>query len=456
MTTTDAFGYAVSVDDPQARAAWDACVTAFLAHDARTPLHLGIVLERAPDFAMAWAAKGMFYLLLGRRELRVTAEEALTQAREACAAGHATDRERAYVAALDKMLAGRMMDAARDMDAILARWPADTLALKLGHAIRFVMGDSQGMRASVEAALGGFGSDHPHAGYVAGCHAFALEETGDYAAAETRGRWGVERAPDDAWGLHAVAHVFDMTARADDGRRWLSADPQRWAHCNNFGLHVWWHLALFHLEHGGFDEALDLYDGKIRAEKTDDYRDIANAVSLLARLEAEGVDVGDRWQELAGLAARRIDDGCVVFADLHYLMALTHAGKHAEAARLVARIAADGARSSGDMAQVARDVGRPMADGLLAFAAGGYRTAYRRLSETRRILPRIGGSHAQRDVFAWVMIEAAMRGGLYAEAAAELDARARWRGAADGYTARRVAEIASVKALERSENVRMA
>ena len=97
------------------------------------------------------------------------------------------------------------------------------------------------------------------------------------------------------------------------------------SHCNNFRYHVWWHKALLHMDKGEFDVALGLYDARIRADKTDDYRDISNATSLLMRLELEGVDVGPRWHELADLAEARTDDGCLVFADLHYMLALTGA-----------------------------------------------------------------------------------------------------------------------------------
>ena len=39
-----------------------------------------------------------------------------------------------------------------------------------------------------------------------------MEEAGEFVAAEQQGLKGLSLAPDDAWGLHAVAHVFDMTA----------------------------------------------------------------------------------------------------------------------------------------------------------------------------------------------------------------------------------------------------
>ena len=142
----------------------------------------------------------------------------------------------------------------------------------------------------------------PARGYILGCHSFSLEETGDYQLSESAGRQGLELAPDDAWGLHAVTHVYDMTANAKSGIEFLSGRESAWSHCNNFRYHVWWHKALMHLDLGDIESVLHLYDAKIRSDKTDDYRDISNATSLLSRLELHGVDVSDRWEELADIS----------------------------------------------------------------------------------------------------------------------------------------------------------
>jgi tetratricopeptide (TPR) repeat protein len=326
MPAEDAAGFTLTRHDA---APWDRVVAAFLAHSAATPDRLGAVLAETPDFALGWAAKGLFYLLLGRSELTPLAAEALTRAQAAADATGATPRERAYVEALASYLRGRPSHAVQVLDAVLERHPGDALAMKLAHAIRFILGDRHGMLRSMQAVIGHYGREHPHAGYAMGCMAFALEENGAYAQAERLGKAGLDRAPDDAWGLHAVAHVHDMTARSAEGIAWLAPKSAAWSHCNNFGYHVWWHLALFHLDRGEYDRVLALYDGKVRPEHTDDYRDIANGASMLVRLEIEGIDVGDRWEELAALAAGRVEDGAVVFADLHYLLALQGGGREA-------------------------------------------------------------------------------------------------------------------------------
>jgi len=269
-----------------------------------------------------------------------------------------------------------------------------------------------------------------------GCHAFALEETGEYARAETTGRRGLELAPDDAWGLHAVAHVFDMTANSKGGLEWLQGREHAWAHCNNFRYHVWWHKALMHLDQGEIDVVLDLYDSEIRADKTDDYRDISNGTSMLMRLELEGIDVGNRWEELAELSANRTEDGCLIFADLHYLLALVGGNRDAAITKLMGRMRRNAAHGRCEAASIAAHPGLAAATGLEAFGEADFETAYLNLAQARQAMPTIGGSHAQRDVFQRLTIDAAIRAGYLDEATAILADRTALRGGhQDQYTA---------------------
>ena len=421
---------------------WNKVILGVLSHAASTGPDLNKVLSAAPDFALGQAIRGVSCLLLGRAEMVAVAHQAYAAA---VAAAPATMREIAFVHALGDWLNGRPSRAAARLQVILNLNPRDALAMKMVQAIHFVMGRPEAMRASVEGLMPTW-ADHPARGYLMGCYAFTLEETGDYAAAERMGRAGVELAPDDAWGLHAVAHVYDMTGQARAGLDWLTGREGSWAHCNNFRFHVWWHRALMHLDLGEFDAALAHYDADIRADKTDDYRDIANAASLLSRLELEGISVGDRWEELAVLAERRATDGCLAFADLHYMLALCGGARDEAAVALIARMQAT-QRSAGEAQAVISHPGLHIAQGLHAFSGGEYSSAWMHLRAGRADLQAIGGSHAQRDVFDRITIEAALRGG-YMEAAEGLihDRMARRAGMADGYATARLALIDSARA----------
>ena len=421
--------------------AWNRTILGILSHSAATGPALNEVLAGAPDFALGQAIRGLSCLLLGRAEMVTVAREAHLAAK---AAVPGTVREMAFVGALGDWLAGSPTRAIARVQQVLSGHPRDALAMKLVQGIQFMMGRPVEMRRSVEGIAGAWG-DHPARGYLLGCHAFTLEETGEYAAAERIGREGVALAPDDAWGLHAVAHVHDMTGRARDGLNWLQGREASWAHCNNFRFHVWWHRALMQLDLQDYDAALALYDADIRAEKTDDYRDVANAASLLSRLELDGIDVGHRWDELADLSERRATDGCLAFADLHYLLALCGGGRDAAAAGLIARMA----KAKGEAAEARRIIAHPglhMARGIQAFAAGEYSVAWLHLREASDDSQQIGGSHAQRDIFARITIEAALRGGYMDAAESMLQRRIVQRAdTEDGYTVRRLSLLRAAR-----------
>jgi len=438
MLRTDASGLDATCASSEAMGAWNRTVEHFLSHDKATPISLSEALAADANFAIAWCAKGLFTVLLARAELVAPARDALARAEASVHMRGATARERLYVEALRSAAEGRLFDAVGALEGILEAHPRDSLAAKLSHAMRLMLGDVSGMRASIEQVVARAGLDHPHLGYLLGCLAFALEETGAYRDAERLGRRAIERAPRDAWGLHALIHVHEMTGRPGPGAKILAAHAGAYEHCNNFAYHLFWHQALFRLEFGDLDGALRLYDERVRADKTDDFRDIANAVSLLTRLELAGADVGARWQELGAIAERRVADRSLVFADLHYALALIGAGR-GDAARQLAAGLAEGV-APGDQERVAREIGAPAAEALIAFGERRYSEAARRLLSVRPRLRRIGGSNAQRDLFDQLLIEACVREGMRREAALLLSERMVVRGA-NRFATERVAQF---------------
>ena len=217
------------------------------------------------------------------------------------------------------------------------------------------------MRERVARVLPSWSPNDPGYGFVLGCHAYALEESGDYRQAEETGRRAVELDRGDIWAAHAVAHVAEMEGRLEDGIAWIADLADEWHECSNFALHLKWHEGLYHLELEQHDRVLALYDREVRAESTDEYLDMANAVSLLWRLEQADVSVGARWTELAARAASHVDDHALVFVDLHYLMALAAAGNGAVVEDFLASCERFAASGQGTEAEVMADVGLPLA-----------------------------------------------------------------------------------------------
>lgn len=440
--TQDIFGQETSLSSAGTRKSWDAAQLGVLAHSASTAEHLGAVLAAAPGFVLGQAIKGLSLLMLGRSELLPMAREALKDAKANY--DSALPREQRYVDALEAWLHGRPSRSIQIMEQVLTDFPTDTLAMKLSHGIRFIMGDPKGMRESIERVMPAYAPEHAGRGYLLGCYSFALEETGSYEKAEVTGRQALWMAPDDAWGLHSVAHVHEMTGNAKQGLDWLEGREEAWAHCNNFRYHVWWHKALMHLDLGQADKALVLYDTEVRKDKTDDYRDISNATSLLMRLELNGHAVGNRWEELSELCANRTEDGSLIFADLHYLLALAGRNRKTEARRLVTRIHEDAKSRNNEAQERMASPGCHAANGLEAFGDGDYALAFAHLTRARKDMQLAGGSHAQRDVFERMTIDAGLRAGEFDAAEAILDdRRAKRAGGEDNYALARRELIAA-------------
>jgi hypothetical protein len=132
---------------------------------------------------------------------------------------------------------------------------------------------------------------------------------------------------------------------------------------------------------------------------------------MLWRLERAGIDVGGRWIELADKSAARVGDVQNIFTVPHFMMALAAVGREAEAERYLAAIR--GAAEAGVISAAAtlREVVIPASAAVLAHRKGEHARVVSLLEPIRRGIHRIGGSHAQRDLFAQMLLDSAMRSG---------------------------------------------
>lgn len=405
----DRRGLPLTASNADAVAAFDATVDAYLGFARDTGDRLKTTLKADPAMPLAHVLRGSFFLLMGKPGLLPKAAEASAAANRGL--DGATPRERGHAAALAGWCAGDFERALRQWEAILVDAPRDVLALKLAHYLHFYLGESHAMRDSAARILHAWDESVPGYAAVLGMHAFGLEESGAYEAAERTGRRAVELNPDDPWAVHAVTHVMEMQDRAREGVEWLRGLERHWDACNNFRYHLWWHRALMHLGLGEPEAALALYDERVWDPASDEYLDLCNDAALLQRLELAGLDVGDRWAAVAEKVRRQLDARILVFIDAHYALALAAAHDRDAAAGLLAAIRAGATGGAGTTAAIAAEVGTALCEGVVAYRAGDWAVAVERLAPARARLQRIGGSHAQRDLFTQVMIDAATRAG---------------------------------------------
>lgn len=365
-------------------------------------------LAEDPEFVMGHALRAAMLVTAGdgvvMPMLRTTVE-----AGEALQA-IANERERRHIAAARAWLDGDFARANRTYGDIVVDYPRDILALQAAHITDFLLGQSSMLRDRIAQVLPHWNVSVPGFSHVLAMHAFGLEETQFYTQAEERGRFALELNPRNPWAIHAVAHVMEMQGRVDAGIDWLHQRMPHWSQDNMMAVHNWWHLALFHLELGDTARVLELYDGAIRAARSDMALDLIDASAMLWRLHLRGIDVGNRWAEVADTWQARGAEGAYAFNDTHAAMAYLGDDRPEAIGHLIAgmRRAAAG---NGTNAAMTREVGLPTVQALFAFEARDYDATIDCLLPLRPIAQRFGGSHAQRDVLTLTLIEAALRGG---------------------------------------------
>lgn len=412
----DVRGLVVTAASEQAVNAFDHAVDGYLGYRADLPNRVAATLTADPEFGLAHCLKGYLTMASFKQAAVPMAQQALADAWRLTVS--ATPREHAHVAALDAWVGGEPDKAVEIWDQILRDHPHDILAFRFAHFINFWFGRPEAMLASVLSVEKHWSEAQPGYGALLGCRCFAHEESGYYTEAEHAGREAIRRDPSDLWAAHGVAHVLEMTGRRGEGIAWITALQPNWDDGNNLRHHLWWHQAMYHLEHGDTDRVLALYDQRFRNLASplvqavpDLYIDVQNAASMLFRLARHGVDAGDRWAELADKAEARIGDCLSPFTLPHWMMALAATGRDDAARRMLAGMR-EFAQGPSLTAALVGEIALPVSEAVLAHAQGDHGRAVGLMRPILSEMYQIGGSHAQQDVLEQLYLDAAMKAGL--------------------------------------------
>jgi tetratricopeptide (TPR) repeat protein len=323
------------------------------------------------------------------------------------AAGRLAPRERHHLAAGRAWADGDWQAAARALERALVENPRDLLALKVAQDLYFFLGNRLELRDVAARVLPAWPESDSAWGYVQGIWAFGLEENGDYRGAETAARNSLARNPKDVWGVHALAHVFEMEGRHEPGVSFLSSSSPDWE-TSYFAVHNWWHLGLYLLELGRAGDALALYHERVRAARSTEWLDVVDAAALLWRLSLYGTDVTAPAAALAADISELVEVPAYLFNDWHAVMTFGLAGDNARNARV---LAANRHLTAPTNRQAAQRAGLRLLEGFAAFTEGEPGITVDLLIDIRPEAHAVGGSHAQRDVIDLTLIAAAARSG---------------------------------------------
>ncbi|PSB35244.1 tetratricopeptide repeat protein [Stenomitos frigidus] len=390
----DAQGLSITTDAPETVEAINEFTTQLLSYGKHADrIFNGVAADPASPLANAYAAA--LYLFAETADSLRLATPHLQAAQRYAA--QATEREQWAIAAIASWAAGDVQQALAYHQALAENYPRDLVSASIGqyHHL-FASGSTQGLLKLIETILPANAENH----YVHGMLAFALEQNHQLEAAESAGRRAVAMQRSDPWAHHAIAHVLETQGRAQDGIAWLESVADTWEECSTFRCHNWWHLALYYLALNDIDKVLELYDRKVWGQAIHDYSHCqVNAIALLLRLELQGVDVGDRWQAIGPSLPSQMHNHFLPLTDLHLIYGLVRSGQSNQAEQMLRSIERHAANRHYALQSVWAEVVLPIARGFVAHAEGKWLAAITQMRPVLSQLQRVGGSHAQRQVF---------------------------------------------------------
>lgn len=406
MTKSDAWDAPVSTDAQDAVDGLNKAHGLFQGYFNDPVATIDETLEAHPDFAMGHLFKAGLYALSTEKAAYDELAGMLETLKDLTPTMN--ERELGHLAALQAWHRLDLVDAVELWGDVVARCPRDVIALQFAHQGDFLFGQARMLRDRVDWALPHWSKDDHGYGFLLGMKSFGLEESGEYAAAESAAREALSLNKHDTWATHGLAHVMEMQGRNDQGIRFLEDTVDDWSIDNGFSYHNWWHLALYYLENGDHAKALQLYDERIHPAKTDIAMELLDGAALLWRLHVMGQDVGSRWSDVADVYEGWVDDGYYAFNDMHAMMSFVADGRDAAAARLLETMNRR-AQDQDINGLNTRLIGLPVCRAVDAFGRESYDDVVRQLKPVRNIANRFGGSHAQRDILDINMLEAAIR-----------------------------------------------
>lgn len=412
----DFLGNQITCQSAETAAAIDDFVGGLLAYEARAITVMGAA-EADPENCLANAYSAMAWMFAEAPEAPFAAASAL--ARAEAAAAQATRREQLTTIFAEAWVHGDLARLFAIADQIQQEFPRDLVITKLAQYHAFNRGDAPAMLRLAHAVFDA-NADIAHMHAMRG---FAFEQCHLLNEAETDAGNALRLTEREPWAHHCFAHIALARGEIAEGAAFLQAMSRHWTGLNSFmHTHSWWHLALFLLSMGEDERVLAIHDRDIWGIDKSYSQDQVGAVSMLARLELAGVDVGNRWQALADHLEARAGDAVLPFLSMQYLYGLARAERPA-AEKLLEAIRAR-SQNADDPDHIAwAEVALPASQGLLAHARGDHDTARRQLGLALPRMQEIGGSHAQRDLFAQLHLDALIRTDHLAEAQQILELR---------------------------------
>ncbi|MGE3538089.1 MAG: hypothetical protein AB7N91_11730 [Candidatus Tectimicrobiota bacterium] len=414
---TDHYGMTISTRHAQAAQCWQEGMDRLLSQNAGPDSKFQEAI--ALDDGLALAHGGLAFWYMQRAQ---PAEARASMTRALARADGITRRERQQLDITDLWIQGQGRQALAQLTAHLDEFPRDALLMRLAHLL-YNRGCSSVGEANFPAAF--LALLHGSAPYCGDNWAFLAEyawahhETGALDEALRLAQRSLALKPTNAVAAHSVAHVYFERGDAVTGAEVLGTWLQGFDCPASSYVHLSWHLALFELALGQYQRALERYAHDIRPSVlARSLATLPDSASFLWRLQLySGVSVSSTeptpaaspaalpWDEVRHLAIPMAERPGLAFQVAHAAMALAASDDQAGLTMMLEHL--QHTAEQGDLCT--REMVVPLVQGIAAFAQGAYARAAALLEPVCPQLVRIGGSHAQREVFEDTLLEAYLR-----------------------------------------------
>lgn len=394
MSFTDRYGLTVTTDSPIAFERFQEGMDDLLAYGPQGEARMAAAIQDDPGLAVAHAGLALMTLVQGDA---ATARDAMARARESV--GGATRRERQHVEALSAFVGGESARGFALADAHLKDFPRDAvLANQVSSAIALAgASDREEHRVGfMERLAPAYGDDW----WYQSALAFTYHEVDRFDESRRLSEASLRQYPRNAHAAHNLAHIaletLDVHAGAAFLDEWMAGYDRR----ASFHCHMAWHQAMFALHEGRYAQALDIFSREIlpsgnpRSAMTD-------GTALLWRVKLDAASERPLpWRALADLAQKVSRPG-FMFGEVHAAFAYAACGDEAALAKMIDGLRALDAKGH----PIAGRVVLPLVQGTAAFAAGDHAAALRHFEPVEAEMHRIGGSHAQWEIYEETMVQ---------------------------------------------------
>ena len=416
MTTAtmirDRYGLALTTNSVKAAERYSDGVDLLLEQGYGPEERFQQAIEADEGFALAHSGLALMQMF------RSAAEDAkASAARGRELAKGATRRERQHADAIALFIGGQGPKSLGLILEHLDEFPRDALLLRVSNRLYMLGCSGAGVKNFPDELYGMLTRLEPSYGddwAFLGQYAFAHHEIGRLDDALSLAERSLAARPTSAHASHSVAHVYFERGDHTDGGDFLGNWLRGYDNRAPFHVHLSWHQALFELAQGRYSDAVGLYEDAIRPSVVKkSAASLADSASLMWRLRMYGgCNPPYPLSEIGEQASVAADTPGPAFRDAHAALAFAAGGDEERLSRIKRRLR--GLAANGDA--LAAEVTLPLVKGIASFAADEYEDAARRIEPVFPQLARIGGSHAQREVFEDTLLEAYLRAGQYDKA----------------------------------------